>query len=413
MDPDKKVAPQGDETTYEELYVSAPQPHKENLYTVPEKFVFADKEVTSRSTKKKTEHRCDRGYLCILAVLIAVSLAATICIIVLVLEMIKLESNFEAELQELNNTLWRLDDRVVVMQKSQEFNVSRLDERVAEQLNFINNTLLNNSISREVIAEDLLAVTLRLNDSLYQLFEQHTITSCADLPPSAPSGYYLIRNSSLLVYCDMPRTCGGVTGGWMRVFELDMTITSHQCPNGLSQRTDGGLRTCVRNVSEAGCSSIFLPTRNVNYSRVCGRITGYQIGTTDGFNNEISNNINSTYVDGVSLTLGLSPRQHIWTFESAHEQTACACQNTENAQFIPSFVGSHCFCDSGTQNGSVVSVFYSNPLWDANCSCCTNPPWFYRQFPQPTSDNIEMRVCRSEHNNNEDVALQVVEIYVQ
>ena len=90
-----------------------------------------------------------------------------------------------------------------------------------------------------------------------------------------------------------------------------------QCPNGLSQRTDDGLRTCVRNVSAAGCSSIFLPTRNVNYSRVCGRITGYQIGTTDGLHGP-NINISDLYVDGVSFTHGLNLRQHIWTFESAY-----------------------------------------------------------------------------------------------
>ena len=251
--------------------------------------------------------------------------------------------------------------------------------------------------------------TLKSNMKL--LFEQHTITSCADLPPSAPSGYYLIRNSSLHVYCDMSRTCGGVTGGWMRVFELDMNITSHQCPNGLSQRTDGGLRTCVRNVSAAGCSSIFLPTRNVNYSRVCGRITGYQIGTTDDFLLQQSSDINSIYVDGVSLTHGLSPRQHIWTFAAALRRSHCPCQL---GHVPPSFVGNDYFCDSGTQEHASPATFYSDPLWnDADCVCCANPPWFHQQLPQPTSDDIEMRVCRSDSNIHEDAAIQVVEIYVR
>ena len=57
---------------------------------------------------------------------------------------------------------------------------------------------------------------------------------------------------------------------------------------------------------------------------------------------------------------------------------------------------------------------YSNdPLWDGDgCTapnpCCSfnNPPWFYKQLPQPTTDNIEMRVCK------EDVAIEIVEIYI-
>ena len=59
------------------------------------------------------------------------------------------------------------------------------------------------------------------------------LPSCAALPPSSLSGYYMIRasnGSAVRVYCDMTRSCGNVTGGWMRVAELDMTNSSHQCP---------------------------------------------------------------------------------------------------------------------------------------------------------------------------------------
>ena len=63
--------------------------------------------------------------------------------------------------------------------------------------------------------------------------------------------------------------------------------------------------------------------------------------------------------------------------------------------------------------------FYSeDPLWDgAGCgpqsTCCSfnNPPWFYKQLPQPTTDAIEMRVCRNEPASNEDIAIEIVEIY--
>ena len=75
--------------------------------------------------------------------------------------------------------------------------------------------------------------------------------SCATLPPSSPSGYYWVRasdGSAVSVYCDMTRSCGGVTGGWMRVAGLDMTNSSHQCPSGLMERSISiNIRTCVRN----------------------------------------------------------------------------------------------------------------------------------------------------------------------
>ena len=47
-----------------------------------------------------------------------------------------------------------------------------------------------------------------------------SVPSCAALPPFSLSGYYWVMTSygsTVRVYCDMTRSCGGVTGGWMRV----------------------------------------------------------------------------------------------------------------------------------------------------------------------------------------------------
>ena len=69
--------------------------------------------------------------------------------------------------------------------------------------------------------------------------------SCTALPSSSPSGYYWVgasNGSAVRVYCDMTRSCGGVTGGWMRVADLNMTNSSHQCPTGLQERIDPGRR---------------------------------------------------------------------------------------------------------------------------------------------------------------------------
>ena len=257
-------------------------------------------------------------------------------------------------------------------------------------------------------------------------FPFHPADSCAALPPSSPSGYYWVRasnGSAVSVYCDMTRSCGGVTRGWMRVTELDMTNSNHQCPSGLMERTFSGKRTCVRIETTSGCSSTsnFI-TPGVEYSNVCGRVIGYQYGTTDAFSDP-------RYVDGVSLTHG-NPRQHIWTFAAAHDEvgaiprTYCPCINTSlSAQATPppAFVGNDYFCDTGSEEHAQKIFYGDDPLWDgAGCgplnTCCSfnNPPWFYKQLPQPTADNIEMRVCTSgDPIGNEDVAIEIVEIYVQ
>ena len=99
------------------------------------------------------------------------------------------------------------------------------------------------------------------------------LDSCAALSPSSPSGHYWVRTptgSAVLVYCDPTRSCGGVTGGWRRVAELDMTNSSQQCPSALRQRNDN-IRTCGTDPGR-DCSSLTFPTDSLSYSKVCGKV---------------------------------------------------------------------------------------------------------------------------------------------
>ena len=269
------------------------------------------------------------------------------------------------------------------------------------------------------------ALTIKLN-------EIPSLTSCAALPPSSPSGYYWVtasNGSAVHVYCDMTRSCGNITGGWMRVAQLDMTNSSHQCPSALRQRTDSNIRTCVRNTDSPGCSSVQYSTANIHYSRVCGKVIAYQVGTPNAFFQCTNIPISVAYVDGVSLTHG-DPRQHVWTFAAALAErvsggsgaSSCNCMSS-SATPPPSFVGTDYFCDAG------LSFFLPNnppgfqntdPLWDGEgcggeSSCCdfNTPPWFHKQLPQPTTDDIEMRVCRDEDADNEDIAIKSIEIYTR
>ena len=67
----------------------------------------------------------------------------------------------------------------------------------------------------------------------------------------------------------------------MRVAELNMTDTSQQCPSGLVERNETGLRQCQAEGS--GCHSVKYYVANIGYSSVCGRIRAYQVGSTNGF----------------------------------------------------------------------------------------------------------------------------------
>ena len=208
--------------------------------------------------------------------------------------------------------------------------------------------------------------------SLTGLHPSFPATSCTALPPSSHSGYYWVRasnGSAVRVYCDMTRSCGGVTGGWMRVAELDMTNSSHQCPSGLRQRTDSNICTCVRDSDSPGCSSVTFSNDTLEYSRVCGKIIAYQYGTPDAFapSGRPSNpSINTYYVDGVSLTHG-SPRQHIWTLAAVHGlHFNCPCTNNNTASQAtqpPAFVRNDYFCDTESSTRSTTNNFNEEVLF--------------------------------------------------
>jgi hypothetical protein len=148
----------------------------------------------------------------------------------------------------------------------------------------------------------------------------------------------------------------------------------------------------------------------MQYSRVCGKITAYHGGTLDAFDNLNTATrhytIGSNYVDGVSLTHGQSPQQHVWTFAAGGW---CPAHTA-----APGFVGNDYFYDLDIS----LPINLRNPLWDGydcNNLCCSrnNPPWFHKQLPQVTTDDIKMSVCRDQERANEDLAIRSIDIYIQ
>ena len=255
--------------------------------------------------------------------------------------------------------------------------------------------------------------------------------------PAATSGYYnvsLSNGSIITVYCDMEGSnCDG-KGGWMRVGYLNMSESGASCPSGLTLRTfdniDHGL--CGRPMS----SSIVYSSHGLKYSKVCGRLRGYQFGLPDAFpplygNNAIPNIDHcNTYVDGVTITYGINPRKHIWTCACGVRETVleypqyiCPCNNDSNGTYVPEWIGNDYYCESGLPSSEVRQfVLLSNdPLWDGQeCNgnegpCCTNPkmPWFIRTLNETTTENIELRMCGSENpSNDEDTPLDIIELYI-
>ena len=264
-------------------------------------------------------------------------------------------------------------------------------------------------------------------DKMLGQIEHCPAASCQQMddqsPVLRPSGYYWIRSSngsSIQVYCDLERVCGCRGGeGWMRVAYLNVNDTSQQCPGDWREITNP-IRTCGR---REDCSSAFFPTYGIRYTRVCGKLVGYQLGATGAFGRAtVNTTINDDYVDGISVTHG-SPRQHIWTFASAISESristdTCPCAHTGTI-FVPEFVGQNYFCEAGTDRAEHSVLYSDDPLWDGQgCGtgnmCCefNNPPWFCRQLPEATTDDIEVRICSDAAYIYEDVPLEWVELYV-
>ncbi len=176
----------------------------------------------------------------------------------------------------------------------------------------------------------------------------------------------------------------------MRVASFDFSNTSHSCPSGLELATDIK-RRCVMPSDGAGCASTMYDVHGIPYQRVCGKVIGYQKGSTDAFANFIhGNSIEGAYVDGVSLTHGHSPRHHIWTFASAVDEIigrtryVCSCTHELGSSVsIPSFVGDDYSCDTGSRERVEHGRLYGeDPLWDGegcegSSTCCSfnNPPY--------------------------------------
>ena len=223
--------------------------------------------------------------------------------------------------------------------------------------------------------------------------------------------------------------------GWTRVANLNVKNTSELCPGDwiLEIRSSEPRRLCGRGSSASiGCLSAGYSTFGISYSQVCGRVVGYQYRSQHAFGIVGgSQTIEGHYVDGISLTHGPpGTRQHIWSFAAASIESAsvlstsgCPCADRVSGTIAPSFVGNDYFCESGNPGSFADRIIYvSDPLWDGlGCGsppCCelsyppgVMAPWFCKQLPQPTTDDIEVRICAD--SSIEATPVERIELYIR
>ena len=332
-----------------------------------------------------------------------------------------LESNASMSITSLSNLVGNLSQSlVIVLENNVSKRISQLEVGLCSHLDNISKTIdfqLKGIKERVAMAAMLNqrrvdGLTAKLINGIQNLYVFNSCDAIMTLSLPFHSGMYRIRSSSesaIFKNCTI-YSCNGVFGGWRRVAYLNTNKSDPiQCPSGLEERDDPP--SCIRNVSEAGCSSVGYLNHDIPYRCIYGRVNARQSGSLDGFEKFMDRpdmpTLEDNYVDGVSLTHGSNSRNHIWTFV-AGRSTPPNCNACDNRR--PSFIGSDFSCE--------VNVFCRfgdicfDQLWNGGPQQCVGGATFYRQLSQPTTEDIEMRVCRDEMRNNEDILITLVDIYV-
>ena len=179
-----------------------------------------------------------------------------------------------------------------------------------------------------------------------------------------------------------------------------MSHSNATCPQGLMQMETSGVTYCQQ--TNNGCQGTTFSALGLSYTRVCGRLRGYQRGVTFAFSYYHDNNsltASDVYVDGASITYGTAMPKHIWTYAAGLSlrgtrfRYECPC-NTGNVFSTPPYVGSDYYCETGyNQAGyALTDILVDDPLWDGEqcvgeeAPCCTNNtmPWFNKVLGENT-----------------------------
>ena len=145
---------------------------------------------------------------------------------------------------------------------------------------------------------------------LHNIYINSFPSSCSETSElnAFSSGYYTLissRGDLNGVYCDLNRTFGGNSTGWMKVAELDV----NNCPQGFRNYIVSADKTYVVSEDSAGCTEIRYPVYKIQHTKLTGRIRAYQIYSLDVKMQHLKMRmwsptvyINSNYLNGISLT---------------------------------------------------------------------------------------------------------------
>ena len=178
----------------------------------------------------------------------------------------------------------------------------------------------------------------------------------------------LYEQRSKIIVTVVPE-CGD--GFWHRIAYLNMTDPSQQCPPHWREYNTSGVKSCGRPASNRGCHTTFYNINgSYNYSKVCGRVIGFQVGSPDAFNPSCSEPLT---MDGIVISHGES-QHHIWSYiasltesSTSHMIANCPCSSRAGAEPpLPINIMNNYYCESGNPTISVplMKLYANDPLWD-------------------------------------------------
>ena len=216
----------------------------------------------------------------------------------------------------------------------------------------------------------------------------YAASSCKEIAtrkPNATSGYYYLTGlyaspqDVYIVYCDLEQEFVENTRGWMRIGLLNMSNPDQICPRGFEYHFNSR-RLCRPSRMEGGCTSIKFEAKGIMWRQVCGKIIVHYERTIDGLS---LRSLNDPYVDGVSITYGYRNEPlHIWTVTSH-----------VHPSLIPYYVG-----DNYGTGPSGSPVHFCTELMEA---------------PNVQQSDINVNVCRDQGREDEDVTVELIELYVR
>ena len=226
-------------------------------------------------------------------------------------------------------------------------------------------------------------------------------------------GLYRIKSSNSsfdIVNCTF-HSCNRVKGYWRTVAYMNTNDNNFaECPPGMIREND--TLSCKYKYFNPGCTSVRYETGTIPYSRICGKVHARYSGSPDAFQsfggarNE-NTTLEDNYLDGVSLTYGRNPRTHIWSFAVSVNARSGGCAICDQER--PRFIGMDFSCELVRQCPTN-TVCNSDILW--NGGQCVGEDSFYKELSLPTTQDIELRLCRGQHRHDEDILITFVELFV-